>query len=81
MSVLSSLLLIASTPSWTMIGELFKISILLNIAHYYLHTVSCEHRIIVLDNGCILEYDSPDRLLADKKSTFFSMAKDAGLSA
>ena len=37
-------------------------------------------RIIVLDNGCIVEYESPGKLLADKKSAFLSMAKDAGLA-
>ena len=34
----------------------------------------------MLDNGQVMEYDTPEKLLADRKSLFFSMAKDAGLS-
>ena len=34
----------------------------------------------MLDNGCIVEYESPEKLLTDKKSAFLSMAKDAGLA-
>ena len=37
-------------------------------------------RIIVLDNGRIVEYESPGKLLADEKSAFLSMTKDAGLA-
>ena len=33
----------------------------------------------MLDNGEIVECDSPGELLADKNSVFYSMAKDAGL--
>ena len=35
----------------------------------------------MLDNGRIVEYDPPSELLANRKSLFFSMAKDAGLAA
>ena len=38
-------------------------------------------RVVVLDNGHIVEYDSPNKLIADRKSMFFAMARDAGLSA
>ena len=34
----------------------------------------------MLDKGRIKEYDAPGRLLADRKSIFFSMASDAGLT-
>ena len=37
-------------------------------------------RVMVLDSGRITEYDSPTGLLSDHKSTFYSMAKDAGLA-
>ena len=36
-------------------------------------------RVLVLDQGEIKEFDSPDVLMADKDSVFASMAKDAGL--
>ena len=37
--------------------------------------------VMVLDAGRIIEYESPTDLLGNKKSTFYSMAKDAGLVA
>lgn len=36
-------------------------------------------KVIVLDHGMIQEYASPTELLHNKKSAFYSMAKDAGL--
>jgi ABC-type proline/glycine betaine transport system ATPase subunit len=36
-------------------------------------------RVIVLDQGKIAEYDSPQVLLSNKESIFFGMAKNAGL--
>jgi len=32
-----------------------------------------------LDNGFMVEYDSPANLLQEKSSVFYLMAKDAGL--
>ena len=37
-------------------------------------------RILLLDAGKIKEFDKPETLLADHSSTFFAMAKDAGLA-
>ncbi|XP_071111331.1 uncharacterized protein [Haliotis cracherodii] len=37
--------------------------------------------IIVLDQGLIKEFDSPDNLLKDKASIFYGIAKDAGLTS
>jgi ATP-binding cassette subfamily C (CFTR/MRP) protein 1 len=37
------------------------------------------YRVIVLDRGILVEYDTPEALLQNKASIFHSMAKDAGL--
>ena len=39
------------------------------------------HRIVVLDAGRVKEFAPPNELLSNKKSSFYSMAKDAGLVA
>lgn len=36
-------------------------------------------RVLVLDKGLIVEYDSPANLLKKKSSIFYGMAKDANL--
>jgi ATP-binding cassette, subfamily C (CFTR/MRP), member 1 len=36
-------------------------------------------RILVLDNGMVAELDTPQNLLADKGSIFYSLAAEAGL--
>ncbi|XP_005092588.2 multidrug resistance-associated protein 1 [Aplysia californica] len=52
---------------------------IITIAHR-LHTVLDYDRILVLERGTVLEFDSPDRLLGDSSSAFFSLAKEAGIS-
>jgi ABC-type multidrug transport system fused ATPase/permease subunit len=37
-------------------------------------------RIMVLSNGELIEFDSPQKLLENKQSAFYAMAKDAGLT-
>ena len=36
-------------------------------------------QVIVLENGELREFDSPKKLLENKKSIFYSMAKESGL--
>ncbi|ESO93730.1 hypothetical protein LOTGIDRAFT_105097, partial [Lottia gigantea] len=56
----------------------FKDSTVLSIAHR-LNTVLDYDKILVLDNGEIIEFDSPQSLIEDNDSVFYSMAKDAKL--
>ncbi|KAG8435477.1 hypothetical protein GDO86_013419 [Hymenochirus boettgeri] len=49
----------------------------LTIAHR-LHTILDSNRVMVLDSGKIIEFESPDKLL-QQQGHFFSMAKDAGI--
>ena len=56
----------------------FKESTILTIAHR-LNTIMDYDKILVLDKGILVEFDTPDNLLSNEDSTFFVMAKDAGV--
>ncbi|XP_049823783.1 multidrug resistance-associated protein 1 isoform X8 [Aethina tumida] len=57
----------------------FKNCTILTIAHR-LNTIMDSDRVLVLDKGQIVEFDSPATLLLNSKSIFYSMCKDAGLA-
>ena len=50
----------------------------LTIAHR-LKTIMDSDRILLLHSGEVKEFDRPENLLADRSSTFYEMARDAGL--
>ncbi|BFZ17907.1 hypothetical protein BsWGS_20945 [Bradybaena similaris] len=56
----------------------FEKCTVLTIAHR-LNTIMDYTRILVLDNGKIKEFDSPQTLLQNPNTIFYGMAKDAGL--
>ena len=45
-----------------------------------LNTILDSSRVMVLDAGRIREFDSPETLLANKRSIFYGMVQDAGLA-
>ena len=51
---------------------------IITIAHR-LNTIIDSNRVLVLDHGSIAEFDTPDHLLANSESLFYSLAKDAKL--
>nr|XP_022323792.1 multidrug resistance-associated protein 1-like isoform X1 [Crassostrea virginica]XP_022323793.1 multidrug resistance-associated protein 1-like isoform X1 [Crassostrea virginica]XP_022323794.1 multidrug resistance-associated protein 1-like isoform X1 [Crassostrea virginica] len=56
----------------------FSDSTVLTIAHR-LNTIMDYDKVLVLDQGLVKEYDSPENLLKNKSSAFYGMAKDANL--
>ncbi|KAI8611102.1 P-loop containing nucleoside triphosphate hydrolase protein [Chytriomyces sp. MP71] len=61
------------------IRELARQSTIITIAHR-INTIIDYDRILVLDQGVVSELDTPQNLLNDKKSKFYSLAREAGLA-
>ena len=59
------------------IRSAFKDCTVLTIAHR-LHTIINCDRILVLDDGRVQEFDTPDNLLNDPSSAFLKMVEEAG---
>ncbi|KAF7646048.1 hypothetical protein LDENG_00194360 [Lucifuga dentata] len=62
----------------TTIRKEFSHCTVLTIAHR-LHSIMDSSRVMVLDAGKIVEFDSPSNLL-EKRGHFYAMAKDAGIT-
>ncbi|QPG74364.1 hypothetical protein FOA43_001691 [Brettanomyces nanus] len=60
------------------IRSAFKERTILTIAHR-LNTIIDSDRIIVLDKGRVSEFDTPQNLLKDTNSLFYSLCKEGGL--
>ncbi|CAA93309.3 ATP-binding cassette transporter abc2 [Schizosaccharomyces pombe] len=60
------------------IRERFNDRTILTIAHR-INTVMDSNRILVLDHGKVVEFDSTKKLLENKASLFYSLAKESGL--
>ncbi|KAK7057035.1 Multidrug resistance-associated protein 6 [Halocaridina rubra] len=65
--------LIQATIRWQ-----FKDSTVLIIAHRLNTVMDCD-RVMVLDQGQIIEFDSPTSLLTRKDSVFFGLVSDVGI--
>ena len=60
------------------IQESFVDVTILTIAHR-IHNVVNYDKVLVLDQGRIIEFQSPSQLLKDTTSMFYALAKDAGV--
>ncbi|EMD38835.1 hypothetical protein CERSUDRAFT_92869 [Gelatoporia subvermispora B] len=60
-------------------GPLFKDVTMLTIAHR-INTILESDKVLVLDAGRVIEFESPHSLLAKQHSAFYSLAAEAGLA-
>jgi ABC-type multidrug transport system fused ATPase/permease subunit len=56
----------------------FNSSTIVTIAHR-LNTIIDYDRVVVMDKGMVAEFDSPNSLLSDTNSIFYSISKEANL--
>eukprot|EP01127_Copromyxa_protea_P010837 TRINITY_DN2685_c0_g1_i1.p1 TRINITY_DN2685_c0_g1~~TRINITY_DN2685_c0_g1_i1.p1 ORF type:complete len:1499 (+),score=394.02 TRINITY_DN2685_c0_g1_i1:18-4514(+) len=62
------------------IHKAFAKSTVITVAHR-INTIISYNKVMVLDKGEILEYDSPDNLLSDPSTIFASLASQGGIDA
>jgi ATP-binding cassette subfamily C (CFTR/MRP) protein 1 len=60
------------------INSILKNSTVITIAHR-IKTILHYDRILVLNYGEVMEYDSPDTLIADKSSMFYELYKKSNI--
>lgn len=60
-------------------GPLFADVTMLTIAHR-INTIMESDRVLVLNAGGVVEFDTPQNLLTNKQSSFYSLAAEAGLA-
>ena len=70
--IISAFRLLKTASPQTVTVDLFEIE---------MHAVLTRFRIMVLDGGKIKEFDTPQALLADHQSLFYSLAKEANIIA
>merc|ERR1712228_440549 len=58
------------------IREVFKTNTILTIAHR-IDTILDYDKILIMDNGSVLEYDKPDSLLSNKNSRFSEIVQES----
>jgi len=57
----------------------FQDKIIISIAHR-IHTILSFDKIIALDAGEVMEFDTPSNLIAQKEGIFYSLCQEAGLA-
>ena len=60
------------------IRSAFNECTIITIAHR-INTIIDYNRIMILDQGHLIEFDSPQKLMEQRESLFYSMAKESGL--
>ncbi len=62
----------------TLRGPVFANRTIITVAHR-INTILDSDRVVVLERGEVIEFDTPQKLIADKGS-FYSLVKEAGLT-
>ncbi|KAJ3659602.1 hypothetical protein Zmor_011284 [Zophobas morio] len=63
---------------YNIIEKQFKFCTIIKIAHKLKFVMDC-NKVLVLDNGNVVEYDNPQILLKNQSGLFYKMAKQSGI--